>query len=212
MEGVKLPFLFLKNTEQIFILFLTQPNVCDTMKKLSNKEVIFVKFVHIADVHFDSPFEYLSQTGHLGDVRRLEQRNIFRKIIDYIQEHEIDYLLIAGDLYEHQYVRKTTMEYVRDLLTEIVDTEVFIVPGNHDPYVKNSFYDKIEWSQNVHICKKETEVFCGEKLDIYMTAFTDFYQNDSPIEKIEIKNPNKDNLLLTHCDLNGTRDKNRIFI
>ena len=38
-----------------------------------------MKFVHIADMHFDSPFTTLSDKGNLGEKRRIEQRKIFKK-------------------------------------------------------------------------------------------------------------------------------------
>lgn len=167
-----------------------------------------MKFVHIADMHFDSPFTGLSNTGNLGDIRRLEQRKIFKKVIDYIKQNKIEYLFIAGDLYEHEYIRKTSMEYINHLFQEIQDTQILISPGNHDPYIKGSYYEQFEWSENVRICKNKWEVVENENTDIYMTAFTDFYENQSILEKIEIKNPSKINILLTHCDLNGSQDEN----
>ena len=63
-----------------------------------------MKFVHIADMHFDRPFVNLSDKNILGDLRRLEQRKVLKKIIDYIKENKIEYLFISGDLYENQYV------------------------------------------------------------------------------------------------------------
>ena len=48
-----------------------------------------MKFVHIADMHFDSPFATLSDKGNLGEQRRIEQRKIFKKIIEYIKENKI---------------------------------------------------------------------------------------------------------------------------
>ena len=42
-----------------------------------------MKFVHIADMHFDKPFTVLESKG-LTEQRRLEQRNAFNKMIDYI--------------------------------------------------------------------------------------------------------------------------------
>ena len=57
-----------------------------------------MKFVHIADMHFDSAFFNLSDKDIMGDLRRLEQRRVFKKIIDYIKENNIEYLFISGDL------------------------------------------------------------------------------------------------------------------
>ena len=71
-----------------------------------------MKFVHIADMHFDIPFMVLNNRNKLGEKRRLEQREVFRKIINYIKENNIEYLFISGDLYEHQYVRKSTIEFI----------------------------------------------------------------------------------------------------
>ena len=45
-----------------------------------------MKFVHIADMHFDSPFVNLSDKDILGDLRRLEQRKVFKKVMEYMSE------------------------------------------------------------------------------------------------------------------------------
>ena len=96
-----------------------------------------MKFVHIADMHFDSPFIALADKGNLGEQRRLEQRKMLKKVIEYIKENKIEYLFISGDLYEHKYIRKSTIEYINNLFKEIENTKIFISPGNHDPYLKN---------------------------------------------------------------------------
>ena len=171
------------------------------------EDVMVLKFVHIADMHFDSPFTGLNSNGDLGNVRRLEQRKIFKKMMDYIKKNQIEYVLIAGDLYEHPYVRKSTIEYINQLFQQMKDTMIFISPGNHDPFVKGSYYDTFEWSENVKICKSELEVFQTPEVDIYMTAFTDFYKENSNLEQVKVKAPEKINILLTLCDLNGSKDK-----
>ena len=57
-----------------------------------------MKFVHIADMHFDIPFTTIDRKGW-GQKRRLEQRETLKKIIEYIKTNNIEYLFIAGDLY-----------------------------------------------------------------------------------------------------------------
>ena len=68
-----------------------------------------MRFLHIADMHFDSPFSLLSTQENFGDQRRLDQRKVFKKIIEKIKNEKIEYLFIAGDLYEHKYIRKSTI-------------------------------------------------------------------------------------------------------
>ena len=82
-----------------------------------------MKFVHIADMHFDAPFIALSDQGNLGDKKRMEQRKIFKKIIEYIKEENIKYFFIAGDLYEHKHIRKSTIEYINDLFKDDITLE-----------------------------------------------------------------------------------------
>ena len=116
-----------------------------------------MRFVHIADMHFDSPFVNLSDKDGLGDLRRLEQRKVLKKVIEYIRENNIKYLFISGDLYEQKYIKKSTIEYINNLFKEIPETKIFIAPGNHDPYVKNSYYNKFNWNDNVKIFNSNIE-------------------------------------------------------
>lgn len=161
-----------------------------------------MKFVHIADVHFDTPFSTLAIKG-LSGTRRLEQRNAFKKVIDYIRENNIEYLFICGDLYEQEYVRESTIEYINKLFETIPDTKIFIVPGNHDPYIKNSYYRTFNFSKNVKIFTGNIEKIEDKNVNIYGYGFEDFYMKSGLEEKIDIYDVNKINILLTHCDLDG---------
>ncbi len=163
-----------------------------------------MKFVHIADMHFDSPFRTLSDKGNLGEQRRIEQRKIFKKVIEYIKENKIEYLFISGDLYEHQYVRKTTIEYINNLFKEIENTKIFITPGNHDPILKKSYYNNFIWNKNVYIFKPQIEKIESEEANIYGYGFGDFYCSKTNIEELQIKNPEKINILIIHGTLDGS--------
>lgn len=166
-----------------------------------------MRFVHIADMHFDAPFTSLNSKEGLGDKRRLEQRKAFKRVIDYIKENQIEYLLIAGDLYEHEYVKKSTIDYISRLFAEIPETKIFISPGNHDPYIKNSYYDTYDFGDNVYIFRNSNlERYEDENVNIYGMAFNEFYMNTSPLENIVLPYSNKPNVLLSHCDLNGSKD------
>ncbi|MGN1299504.1 MAG: exonuclease SbcCD subunit D [Candidatus Scatovivens sp.] len=165
-----------------------------------------MKFLHMADMHFDAPFSTLANNG-LGDLRRLEQRNALRKIINYIKENEIEYLFIAGDLYDQKDVRKSTIEFINNEFAKIPNTKIFIVPGNHDPYIKDSYYEKFDFCKNVYIFNKKIDVYEDENIRIYGVGFTDFYMNDNPLKDIEVVKDLKTTVLISHCDINGAKDK-----
>ena len=162
-----------------------------------------MKFIHIADMHFDVPFTVLNNRNKLGEKRRLEQREALRKVINYIQENNIEYLFIAGDLYENEYIRQTTIEYINNLFKEIPYTKIYITPGNHDPYLQDSYYKNFNWNNNVHIFTDKLELVENEDCDIYGYGFNDFYRRGSELDEFYIKNKEKINILITHGSLNG---------
>ena len=170
-----------------------------------------MKFVHIADMHFDSPFVNLSDKDGLGDLRRLDQRKAFKKVIEYIKTNNIEYLFISGDLYEQKYIKKSTIEYINNLFKEIPKTKIFIAPGNHDPYIKNSYYNKFYWNDNVIIFTSKIEKIETEDANIYGFGFNDFYCKDCGIDNIEIPEKNKLNILVIHGALNGGSSEDKEY-
>ncbi len=170
-----------------------------------------MKFVHISDLHLDSPFSILSERLDIGEQRRVEQCMVLKKVTEYIKENGIEFLFISGDLYENKYIKKSTIEYINSLFNEISNTKIFISPGNHDPYIKGSPYDLFEFAPNVHIFKsRNLEKYDDGDVIIYGSAFTDFYRDNNPLNcdlKIERE---KTNILVLHCDLNGAKNKNEM--
>lgn len=164
-----------------------------------------MRFIHMADVHFDSPFTVLASKENLANVRRLEQRKAFADTIEYIKNNKIPFLFISGDLYEQKYIRKSTIEYINNLFKEIPQTQIFISPGNHDPFLNNSFYNTFNWNNNVKIFNSKIEIIETKEADIYGFGFSDFYCENSEIEKINIKNKNKINILVTHGSLDASK-------
>ena len=170
-----------------------------------------MKFVHIADIHFDTPFVFLGGFENLAQVRRLEQRQALSEVIKYIKKEKIPYLFISGDLYDQKYVRESTIIFINDLFQEIPETKIFISPGNHDPYLKNSYYNNFKWSENVYIFKDEIEVYEFEDIDVYGFGFNDFYCNSFKPEDIKIKNKEKLNILVLHGDINASKNAKVLY-
>lgn len=162
-----------------------------------------MKFVHIADIHFDSPFINLADKENLGDLKRLEQRRVLKKVIEYIKNNNINCLFISGDFYEQKYIKKSTIEYINNLFKEIPETNIYISAGNHDPLIKNSYYNKFKWNKNVKIFSSKVEKVELEDADIYGFSFDDFYYKENIIDNINIENKNKINILIMHASLDS---------
>lgn len=167
-----------------------------------------MKFVHIADVHFDCPFSSLSVRENLSDNRRLEQRNVFKKVINFIKENDVRFLFISGDLYENEYVRESTISYINNLFLEIPETKVFISPGNHDPYIKNSYYAEFDFAPNVYIFKGNFECKELQEANIYGMGFRDFYCKDVNYSNINVLQNDKPNFMIMHASIAGGSEEN----
>ena len=163
-----------------------------------------IKFLHCADIHLDAPFTSLAHAAGKPSERRQDLRQTFIRIIDIAQKENVDILLISGDLYEHNYVRKSTINFVNDQFKRIPDVKVFIVPGNHDPYTAGSYYRNFPLADNVYILTQEKPYFeiAGLGVCVYGLGFMDFYSEKPFIENLTPVDKKAINILMVH----GTPD------
>lgn len=158
-----------------------------------------MKFIHVADIHFDIPFKTLSDRADLGVERRLEQRKAFKKMIDFAQENQVDCIFISGDLYEQEYVKSTTIEYINSLFKEIPKIKIFITPGNHDPYIKNSYYNTYKFADNVKIFTSKFEKVETENYNVYGYGFDNF-EMKTKLQECTL-DKSKINIFISHGDI-----------
>ena len=161
-----------------------------------------MKFVQVSDVHFDMPFKTISQKADMGIVRRMDQRIAFNKMIDFIKKNNVDFLFITGDLYEQEYIKQSTIDFINELFKEIIDTRILIVPGNHDPLLVNSFYNNYNWSENVRIFSKTIGKVNYDNFCIYGYGFEKYelFNSDLILNNVKL-DKNKINILLSHGDI-----------
>ncbi len=170
-----------------------------------------MKFVHVADMHFDSNFTSLENKRELADIRRLEQREVFKNMINIVKENNIPYLFIAGDLYEQKNIRLSTIEYINNCFKDIPNTKIFISPGNHDPYLANSPYANYNWEKNVYIFKNKIEKIETEEANIYGIGFSDFYEGNLGIENVESAGSDKLKIAIVHGTIDGSDKAEKIY-
>lgn len=159
-----------------------------------------MKFLHMADVHLDAPFVELGQAIGKAESRRRELKETFLKGLEVALNNSVDVILISGDLFEHKYVEKSTIRFINDKFREISPIKVFISPGNHDPFVQNSYYINYDWADNVFIFGGHFEMVSLPELNanIWGVGFNDFYVGKSLLEGIEEGEKEKINILITH--------------
>ncbi len=114
-----------------------------------------VRFIHTSDIHLDTSFSGATLPSRLGDRKREAVRGTFRRILEEAARLPADFVLVAGDLFEHDRVTADTVEFLKQQFAALGAIRVFIAPGNHDPYLHGSPYQGEVWPNNVHIFREE---------------------------------------------------------
>ncbi len=109
-------------------------------------------FIHAADLHLDSPFKGITTDSKLvGDALRTATFDAFNALIDLCIQKQVQFLLVAGDIYDGADRSLRAQLKFRDSLARLAKHNIhtFVVHGNHDP--ANSQSIAIEWPETVHI-------------------------------------------------------------
>jgi len=94
-----------------------------------------VKFIHAADIHLDSPLHGLERyDGSPVDEIRSATRRAFDNLIELAIDEEVDFVLLAGDIYDGDWKDYNTGLYFVERMVRLREAgiRVFIVAGNHD--------------------------------------------------------------------------------
>lgn len=110
-----------------------------------------LKFIHAADFHLDSAFGALPPRQ--AALRRRESRETVFRLADYVNEHGIDLVLLAGDLFDGRSSFRETGEQLAAALGRM-KARVFISPGNHDCWGSGSPWQTVQWPDHVHIFRE----------------------------------------------------------
>ncbi|MBQ2830213.1 MAG: DNA repair exonuclease [Oscillospiraceae bacterium] len=162
-----------------------------------------IRLLHAADFHLDSAFGAL--TAENAKLRRREGRDIIRKLSNYVNQNAVDIVLLAGDLFDGETVYRETLESFSAALGAM-NAQVFIAPGNHDPYTSRSPYATHVWPDNVHI-------FSANKIEgvalpelgcvVYGAAFTSAEQSESLLHGFRAPDDGRTHLMVLHADLDA---------
>src|SRR5437762_5233248 len=91
------------------------------------------RFIHSADIHLDSPLRGLDQDETAPKERiRNATRVAMKNLVDYALEEKVDFLVIAGDLYDGDWSDYATGHILLGQLRRMAPTPVYVIHGNHD--------------------------------------------------------------------------------
>lgn len=166
-----------------------------------------IKVLHTADIHFDTPFSGMTPKEALKSKEELKQ--VFEKITKITLDKEVDILLIAGDIFDNLSVNKTTLYFIKNCFENISKVKVFISPGNHDPFNEISFYNMVDWPNNVHIFTHRMESVFLEELNtvVWGIGFNVSHINKSLLRDVK-RVEGYNNIMVIHGEITSTKEGN----
>ncbi len=94
-----------------------------------------IRFLHAADLHIDSPLRGLGRyAGAPVDRLRNATRRALVQLVDLALREQVQFVLLAGDLYDRDWPDFHTGLFFREQMVRLVRAgiAVFVVQGNHD--------------------------------------------------------------------------------
>ncbi len=166
-----------------------------------------MKFIHAADIHLDSPLRGLQRyDGAPVDQIQSATRRAFINLIDFACTEAVDFVLLAGDLYDGDWKDYNTGLFFNKQMSRLRDADipVFMVFGNHD--AGNRITRQLRLPDNVidfSQDKPETKVLEHLGVAIHGQSFA----NQSVTNDMSADYPNAIsgyfNIGLLHTSLNG---------
>lgn len=110
-----------------------------------------MKFIHAADIHLDSPLSGLAAYKDApADLLRTVTRDAFTKLVDEAIEEAVDFMVIAGDLYDGSWKDYNTGHFFCREMGRLnkAGIPVYLLFGNHD--ADSEMTKKLTLPPNVH--------------------------------------------------------------
>lgn len=125
-----------------------------------------ISFIHVADLHLDSPFKGMRNIPQsLYEQLRQSTFRSFEKIVQVAIQKQVDFLLLVGDLFEHEKQSLRAQVFLRECfekLNEHQKIQVYLSYGNHDYVSGNKL--RLSYPENVHVFPNENiQSFLYEK-------------------------------------------------
>lgn len=154
-----------------------------------------MKIMHMADIHLDARME-TNLDKDKAKLRKQELLATFSRAIDYAADHEVDAILIAGDLFDTASPSATSKHLVHDLIINHSTINFYILKGNHDG---KDFLCDIEEATNLHLFSGE---WTGYPLNAQQTIMLYGRELGSGSENTAalglIPDPGKRNIVMLH--------------
>lgn len=151
-----------------------------------------MKIIHTSDWHIG---KIVNEYSMIDD-----QKYILNKLIELIDEENIDVLMIAGDVYDRSIPPVEAVELLNETLSKLIidrNVSVMIISGNHDSGERLSFGSKILEKQGLYIAGSDDKLYKkvvlrdnNQNVNFYLVPYKDPALTKKLLNNKEIRSHN----------------------
>lgn len=163
-----------------------------------------LKFLHCSDLHLDTP--YIGLSPEKSEERRSALRQTFKRLMEYIRNAGIKYVLMSGDIFDIKHATGATAELFIREIRNTPETSFIIAPGRNDCIESNPIYTSGRLPENCYVFESENLSrfdFAEDKVTIYGWGFRDRSIKESPIYDKHVDDISKINIVCGYADVDG---------
>ncbi len=161
-----------------------------------------MKFVHTADWQIGMRAD---SVGDCGPRVRDERFAAAKRVIEVAKTENVDFILVAGDVFEDNGVDRSLVQKVADILRSFPGP-VLIIPGNHDPFVPGSVWEHRSWNaaSNLRVITEESPITISDAI-IYPCPLKAKHSTSNPTAWIQNEKDDRIRIGLAHGTVEGIR-------
>lgn len=166
-----------------------------------------MKIIHCADIHLNSRMT-ANLTREKAKERKAELLHTFIQMVDYAVKEEAQAIIIAGDLFDHNQIDKTTRNAVYDQIRLHPWIVFYYLQGNHDS--ESFLSDMEEIPDNLKLFGKEWVTYSlGENKKVAVTGVELGQENASSVYHTLVLDADCFNIVVMHGQESELRGKDK---
>lgn len=167
-----------------------------------------VRFLHTADWQIGMRAAHVERAAQRVREERLRAAE---RVVEVARQHSVDFLVVAGDLFEDNAVERILVQRIADILGRF-HGPVLLISGNHDPFVPGSVWHHPAWSlhKNIRLLTKPEPYSMGNVV-IYPCPLTEKHSTTDPTRWIDHTGSPQIGIAVAHGTVEGAPAEEPFF-
>lgn len=131
-----------------------------------------MKFIHTADWQLGAK---MLKAGANAPEARASRLRAIERLLELARAEEVAFLVLSGDTFESPDIDDSVVRKTVELLDRFDPIPIYILPGNHDPFVPGGIWDRPSWrtvGEHVLLLLKPEEVEVGPGVCLFPCPLT----------------------------------------